>query len=300
MEELGLVNMYSTTRLLKRLKPAFKHNQEHSLENFLFLKGAESRQSEGGLRTQGYFKQNYSHKPLITIITVVFNGAKFLEKTIQSVINQTYSNVEYIIIDGRSTDGTLDIILKYEHAINYWVSESDGGIYDAMNKATKHASGKFVNFLNAGDYFTNLHILEAVAKEFDADTTILYGNTIVTDGKKAVEIKAKGFTIFKLFFWGTRVLCHQAMFVRVKAVIPYNLIYRLKAELDWYFELLNQGAKSKFISIPICVYSLGGVSDQNFKLEMLETIKVMFRRNPILAFIHMPVLTYKLIKRITK
>jgi hypothetical protein len=91
--------------------------------------------------------------PLITVITIVYNGAKYLEQTIQSVINQTYPNVEYIIIDGGSTDGTLDIIKKYEDYIDYWVSEPDKGIYDAMNKGIRCSLGKGLMFLNAGDYF---------------------------------------------------------------------------------------------------------------------------------------------------
>jgi glycosyltransferase involved in cell wall biosynthesis len=94
-------------------------------------------------------------KPLITIITVVYNGEKHLEQTIKSVINQNYKNIEYIIIDGVSTDGTLDIIKKYEEYIDYWVSEPDEGIYDAMNKGIGLANGEFINFMNADDWFVD-------------------------------------------------------------------------------------------------------------------------------------------------
>jgi len=96
----------------------------------LFLSEGENRKGEGGQRTKGHFKKSYEKKPLISVITVVFNGEKYLEETITSVINQTYENVEYIIIDGGSTDGTLDIIKRYEDKIDYWVSEKDNGIYD--------------------------------------------------------------------------------------------------------------------------------------------------------------------------
>jgi len=153
--------------------------EDEKFDTLLFLPEGEGRKGEGGLRTKGYFKFSYEYNddlgfrvedldipvkipqtsnlksqtyPLITIITVVYNGEKYLEETIKSVINQTYPNVEYIIIDGGSTDGTLDIIKKYEDYIDYWVSEKDKGIYDAMNKGILVSNGKYLLFLNADDF----------------------------------------------------------------------------------------------------------------------------------------------------
>ena len=103
-----------------------------------------------------------SELPLITVITVVYNGAKYLEETIQSVINQTYPNVEYIIIDGGSTDGTIDIIRKYEDYVDYWVSEPDKGIYDAMNKGIIVSIGEWLNFMNSGDKFYEEQLLDKI------------------------------------------------------------------------------------------------------------------------------------------
>ncbi|MFM7909492.1 MAG: glycosyltransferase family 2 protein [Microcystis sp.] len=136
------------------------------------------RGGEGGLRTKGYFKHSYGETselsekitfPLVTIITVVFNGEKHLEQTIQSVISQTYDNVEYIIIDGGSTDGTVDIIRKYEEVIDYWVSEPDAGISDAMNKGISLATGILINHLHAGDKFAADTTLSSVVSSYNSE-----------------------------------------------------------------------------------------------------------------------------------
>ena len=116
-------------------------------------------------------KESLINEPLISIITVVFNGIEHLEETILSVANQTYCNIEYIVIDGGSDDGTLEIIKKYLHIIDLWVSENDNGIYDAMNKGAKLATGSHLGFLNASDmYFTDAiqHVVNAISKnDFD-------------------------------------------------------------------------------------------------------------------------------------
>jgi len=144
-------NSSSTTRRL------IAHRPEAVSDTQLFLPAHPQRRGEGGLRTQGYFKQPFESAeqrlPLLTVITVVYNSAASLERTIRSVLEQPYDNIEYIIIDGGSVDGTLEIIRRYEHAVDYWVSEPDGGIYDAMNKGISCATGDGLLFLNADDYF---------------------------------------------------------------------------------------------------------------------------------------------------
>ena len=137
---------YSTTRALTSDRPIIKASSEP--EESLRL---SSPKIEGGLRTQGLYKQDKLELPLISVITVVYNGEKYLEQTIQSVINQSYDNVEYIIVDGGSTDSTLEIIQKYNDVIDYWVSASDKGIYDAMNKGTTLALGRYTLHINADD-----------------------------------------------------------------------------------------------------------------------------------------------------
>lgn len=243
---------------------------------------------------------NIEPKPLITVITVVYNALPHLEKTILSVINQTYENIEFIIVDGGSTDGTLEIIHNYETAINHWISEPDKGVYDGMNKGARMANGEFICFLNAGDFFSSADTMQNIVEELSSDVTILFGNYLVSDGAKSIELKAKGLSKLKLFFWSTRAVCHQAMLVRTKDFFPFDTRYRLKAELDWYFVMLSRGARCKYFPEPICVYSLGGLSDQHFSLEMKETVIVMFKTNPILTLFHLPVFLFKLLKRISK
>ena len=105
----------------------------------------------------------------LSIITVSLNNKDTIEQTIRSVLSQTYNNVEYIVIDGGSTDGTVDIIKKYEDKISYWVSESDKGIYDAMNKGIRKATGDIVGILNADDFYVDENVLEKVVKCFEKE-----------------------------------------------------------------------------------------------------------------------------------
>lgn len=140
--------------------PLIINKEGSKIKTLPLLASHPDRRGEGGLRKQGLYKHSTKDKPLISIITVVFNGEKYIEQTIQSVINQSYQNVEYIIIDGNSTDKTLDIIKNYECEIDYWISEPDVNIYDAMNKGFACALGEFVNFMNVGDIFFNHKTIE--------------------------------------------------------------------------------------------------------------------------------------------
>jgi glycosyltransferase involved in cell wall biosynthesis len=152
-------------------------------------------------------KQN---KPIITIVTVTFNAEEYLEKTILSVIEQDYKNIEYIIVDGGSTDKTIEIIKKYEKNIYLWISESDKGIYDAMNKGVKYANGEFVNFMNAGDvFFDNTVCSRIFSNEITAD--LIYGDTIFYDNSGNENlVKAK--SLDKL--WEAMIFNHNSLFAK--------------------------------------------------------------------------------------
>lgn len=120
----------------------------------------------GGLRSQGFEKRSLPGKPLISVITVVFNGADTIRDAIESVQRQTYGNIEYIVVDGGSSDGTVDILRHYEQGIDFWLSEKDRGIYDAMNKGIALCTGDYVGMLNADDLFSDQDVLQAVADRF--------------------------------------------------------------------------------------------------------------------------------------
>jgi len=238
------------------------------------------------------------NKPFISIITVVYNGEEYLEQTIQSVINQTYDSVEYIVIDGSSTDGTIDIIKKYEDKIDYWVSEKDGGIYDAMNKGIDVATGAWINFMNAGDRFVNENILEKLFARLDMSYDLLYGSSTVTKNKQNIVLQPKEFTKFNLYFWNTRVVCHQAMFVKKSVASKYSTKYGLKGELNWYLDLVKKIKNYKMVNFPIVFYALGGVGDVNYRLNTIESIRVVFSRNRFLGFLSLPVIMFKYIRKV--
>ncbi len=216
---------YSTTRQITKQKPVIEVQSEDKFETTLFLPEGEGRQGEGGLRTQGYFKSSLPDKPVITVITVVFNGEQFLEETILSVINQTYDNVEYIIIDGGSTDGTLDIIRKYERAIDYWVSEKDRGISDAFNKALITSTGSYINFQGDGDGFYNIDSLKEVSRNITLDNDTLISGRICRIDKVGKELytskQSASFNKKSLLF--RMSLPHQGLFTGINIFKKYGL-----------------------------------------------------------------------------
>lgn len=213
---------YSTTKQLIQEKPETINNQNDKFETILFLPEGENRKGEGGLRKKGYFKRSFKNKPLISIITVVFNGEKHLEETIQTVINQTYDNVEYIIIDGGSTDKTIDIIKKYEDKIDYWISEKDKGISDAFNKGIKVSRGDYINFQGDGDGFYSSDSLEKVFQNINPYEDIFVSamiQRISPEGEelyrsKYVENFDKKSLLFKMSMPHQGLFTHKSYFER--------------------------------------------------------------------------------------
>ena len=218
---LCLDENYSTTRMVAQEKPEIVNNPE----TVLFLPEGKGRKGEGGLRTKGYFKKSYKDKPLISVITVVHNGEKYLEQTIQSVLNQMYSNIEYIIIDGGSTDCTVDIIKKYEDKIDYWVSEKDSGISDAFNKGVMAASGDYINFQGDGDGFCSTDVLDKVFWDVDPEKDMFVSARIQRIDENGNELYLskyqKKFDKRSLLF--RMSLPHQGLFTHASYFKKYGL-----------------------------------------------------------------------------
>ena len=204
-------------------------------------------------------------EPLISIITVVFNGGKTLEQTIQSVISQSYKHIEYIIIDGLSTDGTLDIIKKYEDQISYWVSESDNGLYDAMNKGILRANGEIIGMINSDDWYETCAVdLIVKAYKENPEKKIFHGDRFDVSQEGAKTIKRFHSSDLKFLFYGM-TYNHPSMFVHKKVYEYCSYDTSLIALSDYQF-VLTQFFKNKsmFHYIPTAYvnYRLDGVSAQ--------------------------------------
>lgn len=213
--------------------------------------------------------------PLVSIITVVFNGDKHLAQTIQSVIKQTYKNIEYIVVDGGSTDRTLEIIKEHKNHINYWVSEPDNGLYDAMNKGIKIASGELIGIINSDDWFEH-NAIELVVNTYllNPQKNIFHGSRydVYPDGSKR-EYKFNPSTFkFKYF---SMTYSHPSMFVTKREYEKHTYNIALRSHSDYQFTLeAFKLDKNTFIYIPkpLVYFRLGGVSGQlSFKEELKES-----------------------------
>lgn len=220
---------YATTRMLAKARPELNTDPCSLVTRRLVLEPNSRRLGEGGLRTKGLFKKSEPGKPLVSILTVVFNSARFLEQTILSILGQDYDNLEFIVIDGGSTDGSTELIRKYEHAINYWVSEKDFGISDAFNKAVTLASGDYLNFQGAGDYLISGSVVSEMMRGVDARRDMLVCGRIErvaqTEEKKVIWVAPKRYkpTFDKRILLLRMPFPHQALFTHKKMFDQYGL-----------------------------------------------------------------------------
>lgn len=232
---------------------------------------------EGALCVRnGFQKNSEAARPLVSIITVCLNSKKYLEQTIQSVINQTYDNIEYLVIDGGSTDGALDVIKKYHHIIDHWLSEPDKGIYDAMNKGTELSSGDLVAFINSGDYYHDPDSVRDVVEFWNSNEShadFLYGNIELFD---EVETGLRwnistDVPLSKLVFGN--IIFHPSCFVRRTMFQKYgkfDIKLPVLADYDFALRLYLKNAKFQHIDQVLAVQRLWGVSSQ---LDMYRNIE---------------------------
>jgi glycosyltransferase involved in cell wall biosynthesis len=209
----------------------------------------------------------------ISIVTVAWNNAEGLEKTIQSVVNQTYKNTEFIIIDGGSTDGTIDIINRYKEDIDYWVCEKDDGIYDAMNKGIKVSTGDWLSFMNSGDVFYNKQVLDDLTIGIFPDKSIIYGNNFST------PYSIKPFSLKKLEC-GIIMASHQAMLFNKKIIsnqLYYNCKYKIYADYDLVNRIYLLGLKFQYINNCVSIREPNGISSIISWTKRWDKLRIVFK-----------------------
>lgn len=217
-----------------------------------------------------------------SIITVTFNAERWLERTIQSVIRQPAGFMEHIIIDGGSTDGTLDIIKKYQDKIAYWISEPDEGLYDAMNKGLQKATGDYVWFINAGDIIHASDTVANIVKGIGGPELpdVIYGETAVSDKNGNVvgmrRLKTPEDLNWKSFRWGMSV-CHQSFIARKKIVPLYNLSYHIAADYDWCIRCLKSARVIHNTNIVLSDFLEEGLSSRRRNEALKERYRIMCR-----------------------
>lgn len=235
------------------------------------------------------------HNPKISVITIVYNGVNDIESTILSVINQSYKNIEYIIIDGGSTDGTQEVIKKYQDKISFWISERDKGIYDAMNKGAAFAKGEWLSFMNAGDVFCNEKTIEEVFFSDYSNSDIIYGSVNCTNKYESLVILPKPL----LDIENHMIFCHQSSFVRTEVFMKFkfNLNFKIAADYDLFYRLYKEKFIFKEIAECVSVFEAdNGVSSRNFYTLKKEFLRINKKwENPFykgvfyadIAFLHL-------------
>jgi glycosyltransferase involved in cell wall biosynthesis len=219
---------------------------------------------------------NPNTSPLITVITVNYNNATALEKTVRSVITQNYTPLEYIVIDGASDDGSTDVIKRYETKITKWISEQDSGIYHAMNKGIGMATGEWICFLNCGDIFVDNGSVGKVAEEIvsgSENTSIVYGNILISqsDGTHREKPAKEPCNLHRMFF------CHQSAFVKTGILRRYlfDEHYKMSADLKFFKQCYYGGHLFRHLNFPVVIYDMSGISNTSREKGLRENIAVV-------------------------
>lgn len=218
--------------------------------------------------------------PLISVITVTYNAARVVDKTLLSLQNQDFKEFEHLVVDGDSKDETLDIIKRYSLPQTRIISEPDKGLYDAMNKALRLAKGKYVIFLNAGDAFHSSDTLSLYASEAKKDRDIIYGDTIIVDGDgKYLEPRHLDTPqiLTKKSFLNGMLICHQAFMVKKDLAPNYNLSYRFSADYDWCVKCISTSEPANCTNLhEVTIDFLSdGLTDRNKWKSLKERFRIM-------------------------
>lgn len=203
----------------------------------------------------------------LSIITINYNNAAGLEKTIKSVISQTCKRYEFIIIDGGSKDGSKDIIERHQDQITYWVSEPDNGIYNAMNKGVKVAKGEYCIFMNSGDIFYTNNVIGEFFEKANNEKDIIEGNCYLQGRVMKLPESISGIFLFK------NALCHQAAFIRTSLLKtdPYLEDYKIASDWIFFFNtLILKNRTYQHIDLTVCDFDCTGISATNKDLGYIE------------------------------
>lgn len=217
----------------------------------------------------------------LTIVTVVFNAADLLEATIRSVCKTEFPQIEYIVIDGGSQDGTLDIIHDNSDSIDIWISDRDKGLYDAMNKGLHLASGEFIWFVNAGDHIASSEILQKILSSISSEIDVIYGEVMIVDeNRKELGTRSELSTqklpmhlSWRDFRFGMCV-SHQGFIVR-KEIAPDYKLNNLSADVEWCIECLKASRKNTLIPGIFVNYLAGGVSKKKWKKSIIDRYVIL-------------------------
>ncbi|MAG79420.1 MAG: glycosyl transferase [Sutterellaceae bacterium] len=227
--------------------------------------------------------KNNDTKPKISIITVVYNGEETIKLTIESIISHKKSNnIEYIVIDGKSTDNTNKILKSYSEYIDKHIIERDAGIYDAMNKGLTLASGEFIWFLNSGDQISDDRIVMDLISKITHNTQFIYSGVqlINIEGKLIDTLDAPQKLSVRLLSEGMHI-SHQSFIVRKSLANQYDLNYKLIADQKWIMQCISKAKENgHFFDRPISRYLLGGISDQRQLECVTEKIKMIKKDYP--------------------
>ncbi len=216
-------------------------------------------------------------QPLVSVITVVYNGEATLERTIKSVVEQTYPHLEYLVVDGGSSDGTLDVIRRYEKQITRWVSEPDEGLYHAMNKGMSMATGDYFWFINSGDEIADSQVLSQIFAS-GPPAEVYYGETVLVD-PSGKEVGLRRLSPPENLSWRDfkrgMLVSHQSFIAARRVAATFNTQYRFSADFEWTLRALKAARKVQNTHLVLSRFLEGGLTRHNLIPGLRERFRVM-------------------------